>query len=199
MPGLMILSATLRRTGSVCSAMQTAPMPPSPICSQQLVGADHACRAARAGRRRRLRRRPGSSSEPLQEAARLLVGPQQAPRPAPAGPRRRRRPRPGRPRRSSGRSLLERGRGRSSSAFMASIPGQGDSPSTLPMRAPQRRGIHVAERNPRTASRRVTRRRSSRRVEPGPGVGPVPVGRAAGDPERRRPPPRPSARRSSGA
>lgn len=31
MPGLMTLSATRRRTGSVCSAMYTTPHPPSPI------------------------------------------------------------------------------------------------------------------------------------------------------------------------
>ena len=36
MPGLMILSATLRRTGSCCSATKTRPMPPSPICSISL-------------------------------------------------------------------------------------------------------------------------------------------------------------------
>ncbi len=30
MPGLMTLSATVRRTGSVCSAIQTTPKPPSP-------------------------------------------------------------------------------------------------------------------------------------------------------------------------
>ena len=36
MPGLMIFSATLRRTGSCCSAMKTTPMPPSPICSSSL-------------------------------------------------------------------------------------------------------------------------------------------------------------------
>ncbi len=38
MPGLMILSATLRRTGSCCSAMYTTPMPPSPICWSSLYG-----------------------------------------------------------------------------------------------------------------------------------------------------------------
>ena len=38
MPGLMIFSATLRRTGSVCSAMKTTPMPPSPICCSSLYG-----------------------------------------------------------------------------------------------------------------------------------------------------------------
>src|SRR5262245_24226993 len=36
MPGLTIFSATLRRTGSVCSAMKTTPKPPSPICSRSL-------------------------------------------------------------------------------------------------------------------------------------------------------------------
>ena len=35
-PGLMTFSATSRRTGSVCSAMQTAPIPPSPIRSSSL-------------------------------------------------------------------------------------------------------------------------------------------------------------------
>ena len=38
MPGLMILSATLRRTGCSCSAMKTTPMPPSPICWSSLYG-----------------------------------------------------------------------------------------------------------------------------------------------------------------
>ena len=38
MPGLMTLRATLRRTGSVCSAMKTMPMPPSPICCSSLYG-----------------------------------------------------------------------------------------------------------------------------------------------------------------
>ena len=37
MPGLMTLSATRRLTGSRCSAIQTVPMPPSPICFEQLV------------------------------------------------------------------------------------------------------------------------------------------------------------------
>ena len=36
MPGLMILSATLRRTGTSCSAMKTMPMPPSPIACRSL-------------------------------------------------------------------------------------------------------------------------------------------------------------------
>ena len=38
MPGLMTFRATLRRTGSVCSAMKTVPMPPSPICCSSLYG-----------------------------------------------------------------------------------------------------------------------------------------------------------------
>ena len=38
MPALMSLSATSRLTGSVCSAIQTVPMPPSPICSSSLYG-----------------------------------------------------------------------------------------------------------------------------------------------------------------
>ena len=38
MPGLMTLRATLRWTGWVCSAMQTVPMPPSPICCSSLYG-----------------------------------------------------------------------------------------------------------------------------------------------------------------
>ena len=38
MPGLMTLSATLRRTGFSCSAMKTTPMPPSPICWSSLYG-----------------------------------------------------------------------------------------------------------------------------------------------------------------
>src|SRR5262245_20523680 len=37
-PGLMILRATLRRTGSSCSAMYTTPMPPSPITWSSLYG-----------------------------------------------------------------------------------------------------------------------------------------------------------------
>ena len=36
MPGLMIFRATLRRTGCCCSAMNTTPKPPSPICSSSL-------------------------------------------------------------------------------------------------------------------------------------------------------------------
>ena len=36
MPGLMILSATLRRIGCCCSATKTRPKPPSPICSISL-------------------------------------------------------------------------------------------------------------------------------------------------------------------
>src|SRR5262249_26019606 len=35
-PGLMILSATLRCTGCTCSAMKTTPKPPSPIFSSSL-------------------------------------------------------------------------------------------------------------------------------------------------------------------
>jgi hypothetical protein len=35
-PGLSTFSATLRRTGSVCSARKTTPNPPSPICSSSL-------------------------------------------------------------------------------------------------------------------------------------------------------------------
>ena len=35
-PGLMTLSATLRRTGVSCSAMKTTPMPPSPIDCRSL-------------------------------------------------------------------------------------------------------------------------------------------------------------------
>ena len=38
MPGLMILRATVRRTGCCCSAMKTTPKPPSPICSSSLYG-----------------------------------------------------------------------------------------------------------------------------------------------------------------
>ena len=38
MPALMSLSATLRCTGWVCSAMKTVPMPPSPICWSSLYG-----------------------------------------------------------------------------------------------------------------------------------------------------------------
>ncbi len=40
MPALMSLRATSRLTGSVCSAIQTVPMPPSPICSDELVRTD---------------------------------------------------------------------------------------------------------------------------------------------------------------
>ena len=36
MPGFNILRATLRRTGCCCSAMNTRPKPPSPICSSSL-------------------------------------------------------------------------------------------------------------------------------------------------------------------
>ena len=32
-PGLITLSAAVRRTGDDCSARKTTPMPPSPICS----------------------------------------------------------------------------------------------------------------------------------------------------------------------
>jgi hypothetical protein len=32
----MIFNATVRRTGSCCSATQTTPKPPSPICSRSL-------------------------------------------------------------------------------------------------------------------------------------------------------------------
>ena len=46
MPGLMILSATLRRTGCSCSAMQTDAHAPLADLLEQLVGADHACRGA---------------------------------------------------------------------------------------------------------------------------------------------------------
>ena len=35
-PAFSTLSATRRRTGSVCSAMNTTPKPPSPICSRSL-------------------------------------------------------------------------------------------------------------------------------------------------------------------
>ena len=45
MPGLMILSATVRWIGSVCSAMKTTPMPPSPICCEQLVRPDDRSRS----------------------------------------------------------------------------------------------------------------------------------------------------------
>ena len=38
MPGLMTLRATRRRTGRSCSAMKTAPMPPSPICWSNRYG-----------------------------------------------------------------------------------------------------------------------------------------------------------------
>src|SRR4051794_14556701 len=37
-PGLMIFRATRRRTGASCSAMNTTPMPPAPICSSSLYG-----------------------------------------------------------------------------------------------------------------------------------------------------------------
>src|SRR5205814_989831 len=54
MPALMSLSATTRLTGAVCWAIQTVPMPPSPICSSSLYGpmrppgtsGDDACSAA---------------------------------------------------------------------------------------------------------------------------------------------------------
>ena len=38
MPSLTTLTATRRWIGSVCSAIQTVPMPPSPICSSSLYG-----------------------------------------------------------------------------------------------------------------------------------------------------------------
>ncbi len=38
MPALINLTATRRLTGSVCWAIQTLPMPPSPICSMSLYG-----------------------------------------------------------------------------------------------------------------------------------------------------------------
>src|SRR5262245_13607954 len=38
MPGLMTFKATRRRTGSVCSARKTAPMPPSPRCCNSWYG-----------------------------------------------------------------------------------------------------------------------------------------------------------------
>ena len=38
MPALISLTATSRLTGSVCWAIQTLPMPPSPICSSSLYG-----------------------------------------------------------------------------------------------------------------------------------------------------------------
>ena len=37
-PGLITLSAAVRRTGAVCSARKTTPMPPSPICSISVYG-----------------------------------------------------------------------------------------------------------------------------------------------------------------
>ena len=36
--GFTIFNATLRRTGCCCSAMNTTPNPPSPICSSSLYG-----------------------------------------------------------------------------------------------------------------------------------------------------------------
>ena len=50
MPGLMILSATVRWIGSVCSAMNTTPMPAFADLLQQLVGPDD--RAGAFGDRR---------------------------------------------------------------------------------------------------------------------------------------------------
>jgi hypothetical protein len=38
MPGLITFSATFRWTGWVCSATNTCPIPPSPICSISLYG-----------------------------------------------------------------------------------------------------------------------------------------------------------------
>ena len=81
MPGLDELdSATRRLTGSVCSAIQTVPMPPSPICSSSLYGpmTVPGLRAARLARRHP--ERPGGrrfGRGLLQEAARAFVEPQQ--------------------------------------------------------------------------------------------------------------------------
>ena len=85
----MSLSATSRLTGSVCSAIQTVPMPPSPICSQQLVRPDQ-----RAGA---FDRQAGRSSRPAErrvfvKRAQLFVRLHEPLDPRLAARRRRRRP-----------------------------------------------------------------------------------------------------------
>ena len=75
MPGLMIFSATLRRTGCCCSATKTRPMPPSPICSMQLVGTDD--RAGALGDRLVILSRVRARRNILEKAARGVVGVQE--------------------------------------------------------------------------------------------------------------------------
>ena len=134
-PGLMSFTATSRWTGSVCSASQTAPMPPSPICSQQLVPAgDHRAAAARprtasavapaAGRRAVARRRPAGRSRKLPAwswaASRASTRRRRAASPPHAAVEERR---PGRPGRAGRRRRGTRLSTRSGSAGMAASSG----------------------------------------------------------------------------
>ena len=79
-PALMSLTATSRLTGSVCWAIQTVPMPPSPICSSSLYGPMTAPGASATMLVRRHPELPGGRRFGrgfLQEAAGAFVEPQQ--------------------------------------------------------------------------------------------------------------------------
>ena len=143
MPALMSFSATRRLTGSVCSATQTAPMPPSPICFEQLVRPDRPCRGARRrdGRWSRL----GADGRAVQEAVRVARRRQQALRRGRAASI---RPPPQAPSRyaahASGRRCARR-RGKCSSS-LAMHGGHGGSPRAIV-------ALHNQCENPRPCNR----------------------------------------------
>ena len=119
MPGLMTFSATLRRTGCCCSAMNTTPKPPSPICSSSLYRPmTEPTRAGATGVA--LSARPSSSGGGVRGSRRRGRGRPAAPRPAAAGRRRRRRRGRGMPGRPAGRRSVQ-GSAKSVS-FAARVP-----------------------------------------------------------------------------
>src|SRR5262245_18192335 len=93
-PGLMSLRATRRRTGCSCSAMKTTPMPPSPICCNNLYGptrdpgrsvtgswpAVGPATASAAGRRRNSHTRPSVANRPSTSPRRPASAPDAASR-----------------------------------------------------------------------------------------------------------------------
>ena len=169
MPGLMTFRATLRRTGWVCSAMKTMPMPPSPIGSSSLYGPID---RARSPRLRRACPTVTSQAGDVEEARLLLADARAAARPAAARPRPPRRPVRGRPPSRSGSAI--------SPGHMEDLP---------PRRAARRSSIRLplaSHDRPLEANARIGARPTQRGRREFPGIqlaGPVRFVAEHGQPE----------------
>src|SRR5262245_44583894 len=179
-PGLSTFSATLRRTGSVCSAMNTTPNPPSPICSSSLYG---------------------PTTEPVPSPAgwsMVATGSRatgRSPRNPPASSWARSRASIRRRSWTSEPHAVSRNAARSPSDGRSIAPAKMDSISGLASSIELPRPCGPQKTVPRFGAERASAVRIFWKwddvslrpqgvVEPGAGEGPVPVGGAPGDPHR---------------